>query len=69
VNVAARLEQLTKATQAPVLVSASTRVRLPPDIALVAAGTVEVRGRVETLAIFIPRALAPSPESVRSAQV
>jgi class 3 adenylate cyclase len=67
VNVAARLQELTKERGTPVLVSQSTRVRVSDAIPLVEAGTVEVRGRVQRLAIFVPRDVDPAGEQVRSA--
>jgi adenylate cyclase len=54
VNVAARLQELTKQRQVPVLVSEATRVRLADAVRLAPAGTAAIRGRVQTLAIHIP---------------
>jgi adenylate cyclase len=56
VNVAARLEELTKARAVPVLASESTRARVGPALAFVPAGVVEVRGRAEPLAVYVPDA-------------
>jgi class 3 adenylate cyclase len=55
VNVAARLQELTKAKGLAVLVSAHTRERVGATLAFEAVGTVEVRGRAQSLAAFVPR--------------
>ncbi|HJQ83948.1 MAG TPA: adenylate/guanylate cyclase domain-containing protein [Candidatus Binatia bacterium] len=54
VNVAARLEELTKVDGQPILVSESTRAHAGDGIAFAAAGTVEVRGRSVPLATWVP---------------
>ena len=54
VNVAARLQELTKTVGAPVLVSEDTRRLAGPDVPLAPAGTVSVRGRTESLAVYAP---------------
>ena len=56
VNVAARLEQMTKTMSVPILVSESARAATQNGVHLDAAGTVEVRGRVQPLATFVPAA-------------
>jgi adenylate cyclase len=56
VNVAARLEELTKTTDAPILVSERTRERAGTALRFAPAGTVAVRGRTGTLATFVPLA-------------
>jgi adenylate cyclase len=63
VNVAARLQVLTKTEHAPILVSASTRRRLPGTLPMVAAGTIAVRGKPEPLDVYVPvpeGAIAPA---------
>jgi adenylate cyclase len=60
VNVAARLEQLTKARGVPVLVSESTRAAAGPALAFTPAGVVEVRGRSQPLAVYVPLAAPPA---------
>jgi class 3 adenylate cyclase len=54
VNVAARLEQLTKARAVPVLVSESTRTRVGAALDFAPADVVEVRGRLQPLAVYVP---------------
>jgi len=54
VNVAARLEQLTKARAVPVLVSESTRARIGARLDFTPVGVVDVRGRSQPLAIHVP---------------
>jgi adenylate cyclase len=59
VNVAARLEELTKTTPAEILVSEATRAGAAGDgLAFAPAGTVAVRGRSTPLATFVPLAWA-----------
>ena len=54
VNVAARLEELTKATRVSILLSEETRRRLGEEIPCSSAGTVRVRGRTAPIAVFVP---------------
>jgi class 3 adenylate cyclase len=56
VNVAARIEALTKERDVDVLVSEATRAQLGGAIALVPGGTVDLRGRVQPLAVWMPEA-------------
>lgn len=52
VNVAARLEQLTKANDAATLVSEATRGRIADDLGFTALEPIAVRGKAEPLRIF-----------------
>lgn len=54
VNVAARLQELTKRKGAPILISAATHARIGGALALVAAGAVELRGRAQPLDVYVP---------------
>jgi adenylate cyclase len=54
VNVAARLEELTKESGKPILVSQSTQARIGDRIRLAPAGTVSVRGRSGVIAAYVP---------------
>jgi adenylate cyclase len=54
VNVAARLEQLTKARGVAVLVSESTRAHVGAALGFAPVGVVEVRGRSQPLAVYRP---------------
>jgi adenylate cyclase len=54
VNVAARLEQLTKARAVPVLVSESTRTQVGAALDFAPADVVEVRGRLQPLTVYVP---------------
>jgi class 3 adenylate cyclase len=56
VNVAARLEELTKLDGYAILVSESTRSRVGDAVGFRPAGTVEVRGRSMPLAAYVPAA-------------
>jgi class 3 adenylate cyclase len=56
VNVAARVEALSKERDVDVLVSDATRAQLGSAIALVPGGTVELRGRLQRLAVWMPQA-------------
>ncbi|HLY37443.1 MAG TPA: adenylate/guanylate cyclase domain-containing protein [Candidatus Binatia bacterium] len=56
VNVAARLEELTKLDGHAILVSESTRARVGDAVGFRPAGTVEVRGRSMPLAAYVPAA-------------
>jgi adenylate cyclase len=60
VNVAARLEKLTKEHGVGVLVSDSTRARVGEAIPFAPTGVVEVRGRTQPLALYSPLPLPPS---------
>jgi len=60
VNVAARLEQLAKAKNLPVLVSDATQQQLGATVRLISAGTVELRGRQQPLALWVPAGSVPS---------
>ena len=65
VNVAARLQEMTKVEQVPIMISATTRARILaspiPSVALVdprslvSAGLVELRGRAGSLEVFVPQ--------------
>ena len=52
VNVASRLEGMTKSVGAPVLISAETESALRQPVALRQVGEVQVRGRTEPLSVF-----------------
>lgn len=54
VNVAARLEELTKVTGAPILVSESTRVLVGEALPLVSVGPLALRGRLRPLEAYAP---------------
>jgi len=54
VNVAARLQDITKERAVPVLVSESTRLRVDAALGFRPAGVVEVRGRSQPLAVHVP---------------
>lgn len=54
VNVAARTEELTKSVGAAILVSDETRHRIGAAMGFTAAGVVQVRGRAQPLATFVP---------------
>jgi adenylate cyclase len=59
VNVASRIEGLTKTAGAPVLVSAATRERIGDRYGWQAFAPMNVRGKTEPLALFAP--LRPGP--------
>jgi adenylate cyclase len=61
VNVASRIEGLTKSAGAPVLVSAATRARAGDRYGWQAFEPMKVRGKSEPLAIFAPLARADLP--------
>jgi class 3 adenylate cyclase len=62
VNVAARVEQLTKDTGDAILATDTTVAALPADhVALVPRGTVQVRGRQQELGVFALNGLTPQP--------
>ena len=63
VNVASRVQQMTKALGVPVLVSDATRDRVAGGIAFEPAGRFEVRGRSRTLEAWVPRLDAPGVRS------
>lgn len=52
VNVASRLEGMTKSVGAPIIVSAETESALRQSVALRRVGEVQVRGRTEPLSVF-----------------
>lgn len=56
VNVASRIEALTKETGLPVLVSGATRARVTTELVFESAGLLEIRGRSGSLECFTPRA-------------
>jgi class 3 adenylate cyclase len=58
VNVAARIQELTKASGAPVLVSEATRRLVGDAIAFVPAGPARLRGRSEAVETYVPRQAA-----------
>lgn len=58
VNVAARLQEQTKTSGDPVLVSATTRAAVGDHIAFEAAGVVQLRGREQPLETFRPEGIA-----------
>jgi adenylate cyclase len=64
VNVAARLQELTKAKGLPILVSASTRAQVGPGLAFEAVGAVDVRGRTLALDVYVPAGGAERPVPV-----
>jgi adenylate cyclase len=60
VNVASRIEQLTKVHKVPILVSEQTRNGVQTDgIAFDAAGQAEVRGRSQSVRCFLPSTATP----------
>jgi adenylate cyclase len=62
VNVASRIEQLTKTQHVPILVSEETRNGVPGDgIAFAAAVRTEVRGRLQPVCCYVPSAAAVEP--------
>jgi adenylate cyclase len=63
VNVAARLQELTKVKDQPILVSDTTRARITAALPFVPVGKVEVRGRAKALEVF---ALADGPSGERA---
>lgn len=54
VNTASRIESLTKETGSPILVSESARISAGNDFAWKDAGEMPVRGRTETVRLYIP---------------
>jgi adenylate cyclase len=54
VNVAARLQELTKGRGVEILVSVSTRARVAGGLAFTPVGAVEIRGRAQALDAFVP---------------
>jgi PAS domain S-box-containing protein len=58
VNVASRLEGMTKERGVPLLLTRATADRLGPDVALVAHGELPVRGRDRPIEVFTPAAAA-----------
>lgn len=67
VNVASRLEQSTKELGVDIVISQSTAEGLTGDIALVAMGSVALRGREEPMTVYsIPAKDASSPDDTPS---
>ena len=62
VNVAARIEQLTKTHDAPILVSAATRAAALDGFVWVPRGAVAVKGKLEPLETFVPTSVIPSAD-------
>lgn len=60
VNVASRVEQLTKVHGVPILVSDETRQRVGDDIAFTSVGTTAVKGRARPVACWVPAANGPA---------
>jgi adenylate cyclase len=60
VNVAARVEQLTKVHGVPILVSDETRQRIAGSIDFASVGATQVKGRVRPIECWVPLATAPS---------
>ena len=61
VNVAARLQEFTKAAGVPVIVSETTRTRIGTEMDFRAADTLAIRGRADTVRSYVPVMLAPQP--------
>jgi adenylate cyclase len=62
VNVASRVESLTKTQHVPILVTEATRNGVPDAaVAFAAAGLAEVRGRSQPVRCFVPSATAADP--------
>lgn len=61
VNIAARLQEMTKGLAQPILVSQTTRARSELDFDRV--GSVDVRGLSETMDVFVPRPVAGAADS------
>ena len=65
VNVASRIEQLTKVQHVPILVSEETRNGVPANgIAFAAAGRADVRGRSQPVCCYVPSAAGDDPQPV-----
>ena len=60
VNVAARIQELTKAHDVPVLVSEETRRRVGETVSFSAAEEVHLKGRVQGVTTYAPRWAEPS---------
>ncbi len=67
VNVAARVEAVTRETGDGVLLTGATRDRLTRDVPLVARGTAELRGRDEPIELFTPGRAVVAPPSAAAA--
>jgi class 3 adenylate cyclase len=64
VNVAARIVEHAKQTDAATLVSAATRTRIAePTLAFAPAGRVQLRGRSEPLDLYHPTRPVDSPRA------
>jgi class 3 adenylate cyclase len=59
VNVAARLQELTKVKRLAILVSEHTRKRVGPALAFDAVGAVDIRGRTHRLEAYVPAGTHP----------
>lgn len=66
VNVASRLQSLTRDRNTTILASEAVVAALadghPPGVILTPAGTAEVRGRTQGVALFIPERNPPTPQ-------
>ncbi len=65
VNLASRVEGLTKGYGAPLLVTEDTRERLDPGTICMQVDLVRVKGRNRPVAIYAPLALPDDPQGVR----
>jgi class 3 adenylate cyclase len=54
VNVAARVQELTRKTHTPILVSETTRQAAGAALRLAPAGVVQIRGRAQPLSVYVP---------------
>jgi adenylate cyclase len=59
VNIASRIEQLTKVHGVPVLVSDETRRCVSADVSFTAAEPMRIKGKAEAVATFCPRRCLP----------
>ena len=60
VNVASRIQGLTKLQGVPILVSEETRQRVGVGVAFLSAGHMRVAGKAEPLQTFVPATTAPT---------
>jgi adenylate cyclase len=65
VNVASRIEELTKEMDVSILVSDATRVAAGDSACFKAAGKLPMRGRTESIACFVPEDPASSDDAPR----
>ncbi len=63
VNVAARIQELTKRDGVPILVSDATRQQVGARIGFVSAGAVELRGRTQPVLTYVPQPGEAYPRS------